>query len=75
MSKFFVLFKTMLKNTFNVVDTKDKKNLKRILFVLFIGIATLPSIASLGFLAREAVFLLLPIQQEGLIISLLLLAL
>ena len=75
MSKYFVLFKTMLKNSFSVVDTKDKKNLRRIFFVLFIGIATLPSIASLGFLTREALFMLLPIQQEGLVISLLLLAL
>lgn len=75
MSKYFVLFKTMLRNTFNVIDTKDKKNLKRILFVAFIGIATLPSIVSLGFLTREALFMLLPIQQEGLVISLLFLAL
>jgi ABC-2 type transport system permease protein len=65
----------MLRNTFNVIDTKDKKNLKRILFVVFIGIATLPSIVSLGFLTREALFMLLPIQQEGLVISLLFLAL
>jgi len=75
MSKYFVLFKTMLRNTFNVIDTKDKKNLKRILFVVFIGIATLPSIVSLGFLTREALFMLLPIQQDGLVISLLFLAL
>lgn len=75
MSKYFVLFKTMLRNTFNVIDTKDKKNLKRILFVVFIGIAILPSIVSLGFLTREALFMLLPIQQEGLVISLLFLAL
>jgi len=75
MNKYFVLFKTMLRNTFNVIDTKDKKNLKRILFVVFIGIATLPSIVSLGFLTREALFMLLPIQQEGLVISLLFLAL
>lgn len=75
MNKYFVLFKTMLRNTFNVIDTKDKKNLKRILFIVFIGIATLPSIVSLGFLTREALFMLLPIQQEGLVISLLFLAL
>jgi len=75
MSKYFVLFKTMLRNTFNVIDTKDKKNVKRILFVVFIGVATLPSIVSLGFLTREALFMLLPIQQEGLVISLLFLAL
>lgn len=75
MSKYFVLFKTMLRNTFNVIDSKDKKNLKRILFVVFIGIAILPSIVSLGFLTREALFMLLPIQQEGLVISLLFLAL
>ena len=75
MSKYFVLFKTMLRNTFNVIDTKDKKNLKRILFIVFIGIATLPSIVSLGFLTREALFMLLPIQQDGLVISLLFLAL
>lgn len=75
MNNYFVLFKTMLRNTFNVIDTKDKKNIKKILFVLFIGIATLPSIASLGFLTREALFILLPIQQEGLVISLLFLAL
>lgn len=75
MNNYFVLFKTMLRNTFNVIDTKDKKNIKKILFVLFIGIATLPSIASLGFLTREALYILLPIQQEGLVISLLFLAL
>ncbi len=75
MNNYFVLFKTMLRNTFNVIDTKDKKNIKKILFVLFIGIATLPSIVSLGFLTREALYILLPIQQEGLVISLLFLAL
>jgi ABC-2 type transport system permease protein len=75
MSKYFILFKTMLKNTFNIIDTKDKKNGKRILFIVFIAIALAPSIISFGFLTREALFMLLPIQQEGLVISLLFLAL
>jgi len=75
MNKYFVLFKVMLKNTFNIIDTKDKKNVRRIMFIVFIAIATAPSLVSFGFLTREALFMLLPIQQEGLVLSLLFLAL
>ncbi len=75
MNKYFVLFKVMLKNTFNIIDTKDKKNIRRIMFIVFIAIATAPSLVSFGFLTREALFMLLPIQQEGLVLSLLFLAL
>lgn len=75
MNKYFVLFKTMLKNTFNIIDTRDKKNVRRILFIILIAIAIAPSLVSFGFLTREALFMLLPIQQEGLVLSLLFLAL
>jgi ABC-2 type transport system permease protein len=75
MRNFWVLFKVTLKNTFGVTETGKKKSFLQKLFPIFILVAIAPTIASFYFLTSDALALLIPIQQSGVIIGLLLTAL
>ena len=65
----------MLKNTFNLLDGRTKRSKLNKLMGLFLVVAFMPTLFSLYMLAREGLFMLLPIQQEGLVLSLLFIAL
>lgn len=70
MSNFFALLKVTYKNTYSFTDGKTKKSLLKKLSPLFIFLAVLPSIVSFGFLTKEALVLLIPLQQEGIVLGL-----
>lgn len=72
MSNFFALLSVSYKNTYSLTDGKTKKSLLKKLSPLFVLMALLPSLVSFGFLTREALVLLIPLQQEGLMIGLML---
>lgn len=72
MRNFWVLFKVTLKNTFGATETGKKKTFLQKLFPIFLVVAIAPSIASFYFLTGDALDLLIPIQQSGVIIGLML---
>ena len=74
MRKFRALFIVMLKNTFNLLDGRTKRNKLNKFMGLFLLIAFLPTLFSFYMMAREGMLMLLPIQQEGLVLSLLFIA-
>jgi ABC-2 type transport system permease protein len=74
MLKLKSLVLAMLKNTFNMVDQGKRKKSSRILlygFALLMIVAFLPTLAMLHFLTIDAVALLAPYQQTGVVIALL----
>ncbi len=75
MRKFKALFIVMLKNTFNLLDGRTKRSKLNKFMGLFLVVAFMPTLFSLYMLAKEGMYMLLPIQQEGLVISLLFIAL
>ncbi|HCT62865.1 MAG TPA: hypothetical protein DIC19_02055 [Erysipelotrichaceae bacterium] len=75
MRKFKALFIVMLKNTFNLLDGRTKRSKLNKFMGLFLVVAFMPTLFSLYMLAKEGLFMLLPIQQEGLVLSLLFIAL
>ena len=75
MRKFKALFIVMLKNTFNLLDGRTKRSKLNKFMGLFLLVAFMPTLFSLYMLAKEGLFMLLPIQQEGLVLSLLFIAL
>ncbi len=75
MHKLKSLIFAMLKNTFSMVDQgKRKKSSKLLLygFLLLMIVAFLPTLVMLHFLTIDAVALLAPFQQSGVIVALLL---
>ena len=72
MHNFLALVKVSLKNTFNVLDGKDKKSALTRFVPVIIVLALLPTIASIYFLAKELINVLIPMQQSGIVIGLLL---
>lgn len=75
MRKFKSLFIVMLKNTFNLLDGRTKRSKLNKFMGLFLVVAFMPTLFSLYMLAKEGLYMLLPIQQEGLVLSLLFIAL
>lgn len=75
MRKFKALFIVMLKNTFNLLDGRTKRSKLNKFMGLFLVVAFMPTLFSLYMLAKEGMYMLLPIQQEGLVLSLLFIAL
>lgn len=71
MRSFLALFTVSLKNTYNLTDGKTKNSWIKRLTPVFILLALTPSLLSFTFLTRDALKILLPIQQEGVIIGLL----
>lgn len=74
MRKLKSLILAMLKNTFSMVDQgKRKKSSKLLLygFILLMVVAFLPTLVALHFLTIDAVDLLMPFQQTGVIVALL----
>jgi ABC-2 type transport system permease protein len=74
MLKLKSLVLAMLKNTFNMVDQGKRKKSSKILlygFALLMIVAFLPTLAMLHFLTIDAVALLAPYQQTGVVIALL----
>ena len=72
MRNFWALFKVTLKNTFGVTETGKKKTFLQKLFPIFLLVAIAPTIAAFYLLTGDALALLKPIQQTGVIIGLLL---
>ena len=75
MRKFKALFIVMLKNTFNLLDGRTKRSKLNKFMGLFLVVAFMPTLYSLYMLAKEGMYMLLPLQQEGLVLSLLFIAL
>ena len=75
MRKFKALFIVMLKNTFNLLDGRTKRSKLNKFMGLFLFVAFMPTLYSLYMLAKEGMYMLLPLQQEGLVLSLLFIAL
>jgi ABC-2 type transport system permease protein len=74
MRKLKSLVLAMLKNTFSMVDQGKRKKSSKILlygFSLLMIVAFLPTLAMLHFLTIDAVDLLAPFQQTGVIVALL----
>jgi hypothetical protein len=65
MRKFKSLFIVMLKNTFNLLDGRTKRSKLNKFMGLFLVVAFMPTLFSLYMLAKEGLYMLLPIQQEG----------
>lgn len=72
MRNFWALFKVTLKNTFGITETGKKKSFLQKLFPIFLIAAISPTLLSFYFLTGDAIALLKPIQQTGVIIGLLL---
>lgn len=75
MRKFKALFIVMLKNTFNLLYGRTKRSKLNKFMGLFLVVAFMPTLYSLYMLAKEGMYMLLPLQQEGLVLSLLFIAL
>ena len=75
MRKFKALFIVMLKNTFNLLDGRTKRSKLNKFMGLFLVVAFMPTLYSLYMLVKEGMYMLLPLQQEGLVLSLLFIAL
>ena len=65
----------MLKNTFNLLDGRTKRSKLNKFMGLFLVVAFMPTLYSLYMLSKEGMYMLLPLQQEGLVLSLLFIAL
>lgn len=75
MAKLLSLSTAMLKNTFSLVDQGRKRKTNRwitIGFTLILIVALLPTVASIFMLTKDGINLLLPLNQEGVILGLLL---
>ncbi len=72
MHNFLALVKVSLKNTFNLQDGKGKKSALSKLLPIVIILALLPTVASIYFLAKELLNTLIPIQQTGVLVGLVL---
>ena len=71
MHEFVSLLKVQFKNTYGPLEVKGKRSFFRKYAFVFVLIALLPTLVSFTFLTRDALKLLLPLQQEGIILGLL----
>ncbi len=72
MTRLLSLTKVSLKNILSFRDGKIKRNKLNRYLPLLLALLIIPSLGTYVFLIRELVLVLLPIQQEGLVIGLLL---
>lgn len=70
MLRLLSLIKVSLKNSYAITEGKTKNSWLKKLMPLWLLLAFIPSLISFTFLIRELLFALLPIQQEGLVIGL-----
>lgn len=70
MYKLFRLSYVQFKNSFHFFDGKQKVKPIHIFGAVLIALSLLPSLFSLGFLVREGLFILMPLQQEAVVLSL-----
>ncbi len=75
MRSFWALFVVTLKNTLSLVDSTKKKTVWTRLVPAFLFVAFIPSLFTLYAAAEEALKFLIPIQQSGVILGLMLTAL
>lgn len=71
MARLFSLIRVSLKGSYALTDGKTKNSWLKKLTPLWITLALSPTLVSFGFLTRELVVLLLPMQQEGIVLGLL----
>jgi len=74
MRSFWALFVVTLKNTLSLVESTKKKSIWTRLLPAFLVVAFIPTLVSFYVLAEEALKLLIPIQQTGVILGLMLTA-
>ncbi|KAF0227510.1 MAG: hypothetical protein FD133_1825 [Erysipelotrichaceae bacterium] len=74
MRSFWALFVATLKNTLSLVESSKKKSIWTRLLPAFLVVAFIPTLFSFYALAEEALKLLIPIQQSGVILGLMLTA-
>ncbi len=74
MRSFWVLFIVTLKNTLSLVESKKKKSIWTRLLPVFLIVAFIPTLFSFYIMADSALKLLIPIQQSGVILGLMLTA-
>lgn len=74
MRSFWVLFVVTLKNTLSLVESTKKKTIWTRLLPVFLVIVFIPTLFSFYTIAQEALKLLIPIQQSGVMIGLMLTA-
>ena len=72
MTRLLSLTKVSLKNILSFRDSKVKRNKLNRYLPLLLAVLIIPSLGTYTFLIRELVLVLLPLQQEGLVIGLLL---
>jgi len=75
MRSFWALFVVTLKNTLSLVDSTKKKTVWTRLVPAFLFVAFIPSLFTLYAASEEALKFLMPIQQSGVILGLMLTAL
>jgi len=75
MHNYIALTVVSLKNTFSMFDGKGKKSAIRKFLPLLLGVALLPTLFSIYMLAGETLKILIPINQSGVIVGLLLMGL
>jgi ABC-2 type transport system permease protein len=74
MRSFWALFIVTLKNTLSLVDSGKKKSIWTRLLPAFLVVAFIPTLFSFYMMAEEALKLLIPLQQAGIILGLMLTA-
>ena len=72
MHNYIALTVVSLKNTFSMFDGKGKKSAIRKFLPILLGVALLPTLFSIYMLAGETLKILIPINQSGVIVGLLL---
>ncbi len=72
MRSFWALFVVTLKNTLSLVESKKKKSVVSRLLPIFLIIAFIPTLISFYALTEEALKVLIPMQQSGVILGLML---
>jgi len=68
--KLLKLSYVQLKNSFHFFDGKQQVKIIHVIGAVFVALSLLPSLFSLAILVREGVLLLMPLQQEAVILSL-----
>jgi len=74
MRSFWTLFVVTLKNTLSLVESSKKKTIWTRLLPVFLLVAFAPTLVSFYFLTSEAITFLIPIQQTGVVLGLMLTA-
>mgnify|MGYP001810028694 CR=1 FL=1 len=74
MRSFWTLFVVTLKNTLSLVESSKKKTIWTRLLPVFLLVAFAPTLVSFYFLTSDAIKFLIPIQQTGVVLGLMLTA-